>query len=134
MRGDQLALIWQGESPDEKQELTYRALHREVCRMANVLMQFGVKEGDRVAIHLPAIVEGVIAMLACARIGAIHTVLFGGFSAEAIADRIADADAKLIISADVGRREPKRVPFKKTIDAALTYLPPDQIDTIPSCP
>ncbi|UYH52261.1 acetate--CoA ligase [Candidatus Kirkpatrickella diaphorinae] len=130
MRGDQLALIWQGEAADEKRELTYRALHQEVCRMANVLLQCGVKEGDRVAIHLPAIAEGVIAMLACARIGAIHVVLFGGFSAEAIADRIADADAKLIITADVGRRGPKRVPFKKTIDAALTHLSPDQVETI----
>ncbi|MFT8718746.1 acetate--CoA ligase [Acetobacter sp.] len=117
--GDETAIIWQGEEAASVLRLTYRELHARVCAMANVLRDHGVKRGDRVAIHLPAVVEGVIAMLACARIGAMHVVLFGGFSAEAIADRLVDSGAVAVITANVGRRGAKRVPFKATMDAAL---------------
>jgi len=120
-RGDAAAMIWQGEEEDDALRLSYRQLLARVCRMANVLRDHGVAPGDRVAIHLPGVPEGVIAMLACARIGAVHIVLFGGFSPEAIADRLADSGAGVIITADVGRRGAKRIPFKATIDAALAH-------------
>ncbi|NHN87952.1 acetate--CoA ligase [Acetobacter conturbans] len=122
-RGDHTALIWQGEDTGSVLRLTYRELHARVCAMGNVLRDSGVKRGDRVAIHLPGVVEGVIAMLACARIGAMHVVLFGGFSAEAIADRLADSGAVLVITANVGRRGAKRIPFKTTMDTALGLRP-----------
>lgn len=118
-RGDQTAIIWQGEEDSNVLRLTYRELHARVCALANILRESGVKRGDRVAIHLPAVVEGVIAMQACARIGAMHIVLFGGFSAEAIADRLADSGAVVVITANVGRRGAKRIPFKTTMDAAI---------------
>ncbi|NVN10987.1 acetate--CoA ligase [Nguyenibacter vanlangensis] len=121
MRGNATALIWQGEEESHVLHLSYRQLHAQVCRMANVLRDHGIMPGDRVAIHLPGVPEGVVAMLACARIGAIHVVLFGGFSPEAIADRLADSGAGVIITADVGRRGAKRIPFKATIDAALDH-------------
>ncbi|WP_029603822.1 acetate--CoA ligase [Kozakia baliensis] len=122
-RGEQTAVIWQAEDRDTNLHLTYRELHARVCRMANVLRQQGVKRGDRVAIHLPSVVEGIVGMLACARLGAMHVVLFGGFSAEAIADRLADSGAVLTITANVGRRGAKRIPFKVTMDAALALRP-----------
>ncbi|MFT8522707.1 acetate--CoA ligase [Gluconobacter oxydans] len=122
-RGDQNALVWQAEETDRVVTFTYRTLHERVCRMANVLREQGVQTGDRVAIHLPSVPEGLIAMLACARIGAIHVVLFGGFSPEAIADRLADSGAVLVITANMGRRGPKRIPFKTTLDAALDLRP-----------
>ncbi|WP_291366049.1 acetate--CoA ligase [Acetobacter sp. UBA5411] len=118
-RGDQTAIIWQGEEDSNVLRLTYRDLHARVCALANILRDSGVKRGDRVAIHLPAVVEGIIAMQACARIGAMHMVLFGGFSAEAIADRLADSGAVVVITANVGRRGAKRIPFKTTMDAAI---------------
>lgn len=122
-RGDQTALIWQGEEADNIIRMTYRDLHERVCRMANVLREEGVKRGDRVAIHLPGVTEGIVAMLACARIGAMHVVLFGGFSAEAIADRLADSGAVVAITANVGRCGAKRIPFKATMDTALGLRP-----------
>ncbi|MBB2155680.1 acetate--CoA ligase [Gluconacetobacter diazotrophicus] len=118
-RGDQVALIWQGQDQGQVERLTYRALHQRVCRMANVLRGLGVGRGDRVAIHLPMVIEGVVAMLACARIGAVHVVLFGGFSAEGLADRLVNSGAAVVITADEGRRGAKRIPLKATMDDAV---------------
>jgi acetyl-CoA synthetase len=118
-RGDKRALIWEGE-PGDTRTFTYRELHREVCRAANALRALGVGRGDRVAIYLPMIPEAAIAMLACARIGAPHSVVFGGFSAESLRDRIRDADAKLLITADGGYRRGSVVPLKTAGDDALS--------------
>ncbi|MDJ0704035.1 MAG: acetate--CoA ligase [Leptolyngbyaceae cyanobacterium MO_188.B28] len=117
-RRNKAALIWEGE-PGDSRTLTYAQLHREVCQMANVLKDLGVKKGDRVGIYMPMIPEAAIAMLACARIGAPHTVVFGGFSAEALRDRLVDAQAKLVITADGGFRKDKAVPLKDAVDRAL---------------
>ncbi|HYE33006.1 MAG TPA: acetate--CoA ligase [Methylomirabilota bacterium] len=119
------AIIWEGEpaapgKPGEERTLTYRQLHREVCLFANVLKRNGVGKGDRVIIYLPMVPEAAIAMLACARIGAIHSVVFGGFSAQSVADRIQDCGAKLVITADAGFRRGAVVPLKKNVDEALT--------------
>ncbi|MBS1018078.1 acetate--CoA ligase [Gluconobacter cerinus] len=122
-RADQTALIWQAEEAEHIIRLTYRDLHERVCRLANVLRDHGIRRGDRVAVHLPTVIEGVVSMLACARLGAIHVVLFGGFSPEAIADRLADSGASLVITANVGRRGAKRIPFKTTMDSALSLRP-----------
>lgn len=121
-RGDRTALIWEGE-PGDARRITYRELHAEVCRCANVLKSLGVKRGDRVAIYMPMIPEVAVAMLACARIGAVHTVVFGGFSAEALRDRINDAEALVLITADGGYRRGAVVPLKKNADDALTNTP-----------
>ncbi|MFM7530651.1 MAG: acetate--CoA ligase [Nodosilinea sp.] len=118
-RRNKAALIWEGE-PGDSRTLTYAQLHREVCQIANVLKQLGVKKGDRVGIYMPMIPEAAIAMLACARIGAPHTVVFGGFSAEALKDRLNDAQAKLVITADGGFRKDKVVALKAAVDEALT--------------
>ncbi|OUJ14172.1 acetate--CoA ligase [Acetobacter sp. DsW_063] len=120
-RGDQAALIWQSEDASHSRVLTYRDLHAEVCRFANALRALGVQRGDRVAIHLPLVVEGVVAMLACARIGAIHVVLFGGFSPEGLGERLVDSGTVVVVTADAGRRGAKRVPHKTAIDAALKH-------------
>lgn len=117
-RRDKLALIWEGE-PGDGRTFTYAQLHQEVCQMANVLKQLGVQKGDRVGIYLPMIPEAAIAMLACARIGAPHTVVFGGFSAEALKSRLQDAQAKLVITADGGWRKDAIVPLKDQVDRAL---------------
>jgi acetyl-CoA synthetase len=119
------ALIWEGEpaadgKPGEERILTYRQLHREVCRFANVLKRHGLVKGDRVIIYLPMVPEAAVAMLACARIGAVHSVVFGGFSAQSVADRIADSQAKMVITADGGFRRGSVVPLKKNVDEALT--------------
>ncbi len=119
------ALIWEGEPatdgrPGEERVLTYRQLHREVCRFANVLKRNGLKAGDRVIIYLPMVPEAAIAMLACARIGVVHSVVFGGFSAQSVADRIQDCGARLVITADGGFRRGAVVPLKKNVDDALT--------------
>ncbi len=116
---DKLALIWQGQDEDQKESLTYQELHARVCRLANVLRRLGVKKGDCVAIHLPMVVEGIIGMLACARIGAVHVVLFGGFSAEGLAERLSDSGAVLVLTADVARRGDKRIPSKTIMDEAI---------------
>ncbi|MDY7024473.1 MAG: AMP-binding protein, partial [Cyanobacteriota bacterium] len=117
-RRNKAALIWEGE-PGDSRTLTYAELHREVCQMANVIKQLGVQKGDRVGIYMPMIPEAAIALLACARIGAPHTVIFGGFSAEALKDRLEDAEAKLVITADGGWRKDAIVPLKEQVDKAL---------------
>jgi len=118
-RADQTAILWEGDDPDQSGGLTYAELHREVCRMANVLKGLGVRKGDRVTIYLPMIPAAAVAMLACARIGAIHSVVFGGFSPESLAGRIEDCGSTLVITADEGLRGGKRVPLKANVDAAL---------------
>jgi acetyl-CoA synthetase len=119
------ALIWEGEpagpgTPGEERTFTYKQLHREVCLFANVLKRNGIKKGDRVIIYLPMVPEAAISMLACARIGAVHSVVFGGFSAQSVADRIFDSQAKLVVTADGGYRRGSVVPLKKSVDEALT--------------
>ncbi len=121
-KGDQLAVIWEGE-PGEQRRLTYAELHREVCRFANGLKSLGIQKGDVVSIYMPMIPELAIAMLACARIGAVHSVIFGGFSAEAIADRNNDAGARAIVTADGGWRRGKILHLKQTVDEALLKSP-----------
>ena len=121
-RRNKAALVWEGE-PGERRVLTYHALHREVCRFANVLRGLGVKSGDRVGIYLPMVPEAAIAMLACARIGAVHSVVFGGFSAEALRDRMNDAQATVVVTADGGYRRGAVVPLKANVDAALADVP-----------
>ncbi len=118
-RANQVAIIWEGDDPSVDRRVTYRELHEQVCRLANVLKDQGVRKGDRVAIYLPMIPEAVYAMLACARIGAVHTVVFGGFSPDSLADRINDAQAKIVITSDGGLRGGKAVPLKANTDEAL---------------
>jgi acetyl-CoA synthetase len=120
-RANKAALIWEGE-PGDRRVYTYRQLHREVCQFANALKNLGVEKGDRVAIYLPMIPEAAIAMLACARIGAPHSVVFGGFSAKSLRDRIEDAQAKLLITADGGYRRGQIIPLKRTADEAIEGL------------
>ena len=122
-RANQTAIIWEGDDPAEDQLITYGELHTEVCRLANALRARGVKKGDRVCIYMPMIPEASYAMLACARIGAIHSVVFGGFSPEALKDRILDADCRVVITADEGVRGGKKVPLKKNTDTALASCP-----------
>jgi len=117
-RGDKPAIVFEGNHPDDHRVLTYRELHGEVCRFANVLKKLGVKKGDRVTIYMPMIVEAALSMLACARIGAVHSVVFGGFSPEALAGRITDCDSTFVITADEGKRGAKTVPLKAACDAA----------------
>jgi len=118
-RGEQTAIIWEGDDAGESRTLTYNQLYLEVCRFANVLKAQGIAKGDVVAIYMPMVPEAAIAMLACARIGAIHSVIFGGFSPEAIAGRIVDSNAKMVITADEGIRAGRKIPLKKNIDEAL---------------
>ncbi len=117
-RGDKPAIIWEGNDPSVSKTLTYRELHSEVCRFANVMKNLGVKKGDRVTIYMPMVIEAALAMLACARIGAVHSVVFGGFSPEALAGRITDCDSTFVITADEGLRGNKTVPLKAACDAA----------------
>ena len=121
-RGDQIAIVWEGE-PGDQRTLTFKELHAEVCKFANAMKGLGVGEGDVVSIYMPMVPELVIAMLACARIGAPHSVIFAGFSAEAIADRNKDANAKLQLTADAGWRRGKELPLKATVDEALEKSP-----------
>lgn len=120
-RGNQPAIIWEGDDPGVSKTITYLQLHEHVCRFANVLKKLGVKKGDRVTIYLPMIVEAAYAMLACARIGAVHSIVFGGFSPEALAGRINDCDSKIVITADEGLRGSKTVPLKANVDAAARH-------------
>ena len=122
-RGDDIAIIWEGDEPDQAAKITYRQLHEEVCRFANVLKQQGVGKGDRVTIYMPMIPEAAYAMLACARIGAIHSVVFGGFSPDALAGRIQDCDSCCVITADEGIRGGRKIPLKANTDAALEQCP-----------
>jgi acetyl-CoA synthetase len=126
-RGDKVAIEWEGE-PGDSRKLTYKELHAEVCKFANAMKALGIVAGDRVAIYMPMIPEAAVAMLACTRIGATHTVVFGGFSAEALRDRINDCGAKLCITADGGWRRGKSVPLKANVDNALAQTP-----TVKSC-
>ena len=120
---NKVALIWEGDNPSESKKLTYQELHDEVCKFANVLKELGVKKGSRVCIYMPMIIEASFAMLACTRIGAVHSVVFGGFSPESLKDRILDADCKIVITADEGLRGGKKVPLKSNVDEALKGCP-----------
>jgi acetyl-CoA synthetase len=122
-RADQIAIIWEGDDPKESKSITYRQLHDEVCRFANVLKAHGVKKGDTVTIYLPMIPEAVYAMLACARIGAVHSIVFGGFSPEALAGRIEGGNSRIVITADEGLRAGKKVPLKVNADEAANKVP-----------
>ncbi len=122
-RGDQVAIIWEGDNPAEDKKITYNELHKEVCKFSNAMKSLGVKKGDRVTIYLPMIPEIAIAVLACARIGAIHSVIFGGFSPESIAGRILDCDSNVVITSDEGIRGGRPIPLKANTDAALEKCP-----------
>ncbi|MDP1615798.1 acetate--CoA ligase [Phenylobacterium sp.] len=128
-RADQAAIIWESDDPEIHNTLTYAQLHEQVCRMANVLKAKGVKKGDRVTIYLPMIPAAAVAMLACSRIGAVHSVVFGGFSPDSLAGRIQDCDSRIVITADEGLRGGKTVPLKANVDAALKSCP-DVTDVI----
>ncbi|MCJ2034631.1 acetate--CoA ligase [Methylobacterium sp. J-068] len=129
-RGDQVAIIWEGDDPNESKHITYRQLHSEVGRMANVLRNRGVSKGDRVTIYLPMIPEAAYAMLACARLGAIHSIVFGGFSPDSLAGRIEGCASKMVITADEGLRGGRKVPLKANVDAAIARLPKDSVDHV----
>ena len=120
---DKTAIIWEGDDPENSKKLTYQELHDEVCKFANILKKLGIKKGSRVCIYMPMIVEVAFAMLACTRIGAIHSVVFGGFSPESLKDRILDADCRIVITADEGVRGGKLVPLKSNVDEALKDCP-----------
>ncbi|MGS3137358.1 acetate--CoA ligase [Aeromonas sanarellii] len=120
-RGDKVAIIWEGDSPAEDRKITYRELHLEVCKFANVLKAQGVKRGDMVCLYMPMVPEAAIAMLACTRIGAVHSIVFGGFSPEALSGRIIDSGATIVITADEGLRGGRPIPLKKNVDEALTH-------------
>ncbi len=122
-RGDQVALIWEGDNPQEDRKITYRELHAEVSRFANVLKAKGVKKGDRVCIYLPMIPEAAVAMLACTRVGAVHSIVFGGFSPDSLRDRILDSDCQVVITSDESVRGGRHVPLKKNADTALEECP-----------
>ncbi|MBF8725902.1 acetate--CoA ligase [Pseudomonas putida] len=122
-RAEQTALLWEGDDPNDTKAISYRELHRQVCRLANVLKSRGVAKGDRVCIYMPMIPEAAFAMLACARIGAVHSVVFGGFSPDALRDRILDADCRTVITADEGVRGGKRIALKQNVDKALASCP-----------
>lgn len=122
-RGDQVAIIWEGDDPSQDNKITYRQLHKEVCKFANVLISQGVKKGDRVCIYLPMISEAATVMLACTRIGAVHSIVFGGFSAEALKDRIVDSDCHYVVCADEGYRGGKTLAIKANVDIAVESCP-----------
>lgn len=122
-RADQVAIIWEGDNPNDSRKITYRELHADVCRFANVLKAQGAKKGDRITIYMPMIPEAAVAMLACTRIGAIHSVVFGGFSPDALASRITDCTSNIIITADEGVRGGKKIPLKANTDEALLKCP-----------
>ena len=120
-KGDDVAIIWEGNDPARDLKITYRELHERVCKFANALKKIGAKKGDRITIYMPMIPETAIAMLACARIGAVHSVVFGGFSPDALAGRIHDCESNIVITADQGLRGAKTVPLKANVDAAAEH-------------
>ena len=122
-RGDQVAIIWEGDDPQHSQSITYQELHTEVCKFANVLKNLGVQKGDRVCIYMPMLSEAATVMLACTRIGAVHSIVFGGFSAEALKDRILDSDCQFVVCADEGYRGGKILPIKSSVDEAVLSCP-----------
>ncbi len=122
-RGQQTAIIWEGDDPSDSKHITYAELHEQVCRMANVLKSAGAKRGDRITIYMPMIPEAAYAMLACTRIGAIHSVVFGGFSPDSLANRIQDCESNIVITADEGLRGGRKIPLKANVDAALKTSP-----------
>jgi acetyl-CoA synthetase len=122
-RGDQTAIIWEGDEPDQSKHITYAELHEEVCRFSNGLKAIGAKKGDRITIYMPMVPEAAVAMLACARIGAIHSVVFGGFSPDSLAGRIQDCDSNIVITSDEGVRGGRKIPLKANTDAAIAECP-----------
>ena len=122
-RGDKPAILWEGDAPGEERRITFRELHAEVCRFANVLKSRGVRKGDRVCVYMPMVPEAAVAMLACARIGAVHSVVFGGFSPDALRDRILDSDCRVVVTADEGPRGGRNVPLKRNTHEALEACP-----------
>ena len=130
-RADQTAIIWEPDDPEEDaQHITYAELHRRTCRMANILEDLGVRKGDRVVIYLPMIPEAAYAMLACARVGAVHSGVFGGFSPDSLAGRIIDCDSNIVITADEGVRGGRSIPLKKNVDAAAAIPGCDILKTV----
>jgi acetyl-CoA synthetase len=129
-RGDQTAILWESDDGKETRRLSYRDLHEQVCRASNALKALGAKKGSRITIYMPMIPEAAIAMLACARIGAIHSVVFGGFSPEALKGRIEDCKSHIVITADEGRRGGKRIPLKANVDAAIASLTAEHVDAV----
>jgi acetyl-CoA synthetase len=129
-RGDRVAIIWEGDRPGESRKITYRELHADVCRFGNVLRELGVRKGDRVTIYLPMIPEAAVAMLACARIGAIHSIIFAGFSPEAIASRIEDCASRVVITADEGWRGGKTVALKRNVDSAMALRSDSPVEKV----
>ena len=123
VRGDQIAIIWEGDDPSEQQHISYKELHESVCRFANLLKSRGVGKGDRVSIYMPMIPEAAVAMLGCARIGAVHSVVFGGFSPDSLRDRILDSDCRVVVTADEGPRGGRPVPLKANVETALAECP-----------
>jgi acetyl-CoA synthetase len=129
-RADQVAIIWEGDEPDDDERITYRELHARVGRFGNALRSLGIRKGDRVTIYMPMVPEAAIAMLACARIGAIHSVVFGGFSPEALRGRIEDCESNVVITADEGIRGGKTIPLKANVDAAIDSLTSEHVDSV----
>ena len=129
-RGDKTAILFEGDDPNESRAISYRELHAEVCRFANALRNLGVRKGDRIAIYMPMVPEAAVSMLACARIGAVHSVVFGGFSPDALAGRIADSQCKLVITADEGVRAGRKIPLKANVDEALTRPGTTSVETV----
>jgi acetyl-CoA synthetase len=129
-RGDRVAIIWEGDRPGETRKITYRELHADVCRFGNVLRDLGVRRGDRVTIYLPMIPEAAVAMLACARIGAVHSVIFAGFSAESIASRIEDCGSRVVITADEAWRGGKTIALKRNVDSAIALRSDSPVDKV----